>query len=155
MHKSLVILMLLSVGCAHATAAESDALRLYPLTTKERGECFFQLKGTKDPKTKHFIQRGVCVSYSKDIPLDVGDCTAISVININKNQIILHQKSLGIYSPTLYKNNDYVVEMEFKERDCDNEKISCTPFYLDAVLTVKKGSQEQSFDMLGECIHIN
>lgn len=154
MRKTLVVLALLSVGCTHAARLEAEALKLYPLTKVDTsGACTFQLKGTKSPNIMHFVQIGVCLPYDeKGLPADLKDCSARSVININNNQMVLRNmlQDGELYS-ALYKNDDYVAEIKSKERDCDNKKVSCAPFYLDAVLTVKKGSQQQTFDMQGSC----
>ena len=156
MHKVLVILALFSVGCAHAVAdGKSDAPRLYPLTKlapKMGRGCTFQLKGAKSPEINHLVQIGYCYSHDeKGTPVDVKKCTAVSVININNKQRVLRQISYGGPESARYKDDDYVVEMKFTERDCDNKKVSCTPFYLDGVLTVKKGSMQETFEVQGNC----
>jgi len=154
MRKIPLILVLFSVSCTHAAADESNTLKLYPLTypLTESGDkdCTFQLKGTKGSKIEHFAQIGVCYSHDANgRPADLKDCTAVSVININKNKMILRQISYGGPESALYKNDDYVVEIKVKERDC--EKVSCKNFIYDGVLTVKKGSLQQTFDMQGSC----
>jgi len=152
MHKTLAILALFSVCFTHVVAAESGALKLYPLSESGvRGNCTFQLKGTKNPKIAHFTQIGVCVGYdAKGLPIDLKDCTAVSHININNNEMVLRNISQGGgFESALYKNDDYVVEMKFKDRDC--EKVSCEPFIYDGVLTVKKGSLQRVFDVQGSC----
>jgi len=155
MHKTFIILALFSMGFTHAAAGEeSGALRLYPLTgSAMEGNCDFQLKGTNSPKIRHFSQSGICFAYdAKGLPVDVKDCTAVSQININNSQIVLRNISQGAgYESARYKNDDYAVEIEHEERDCLNKKVSCSPFYLDAVLTVKKGSLQQAFEMQGSC----
>ena len=160
MHKALVILALLSVGCAHAVATEkSGALRLYPIKESElpepqEGGCDFQLKGTKDPKTKHFIQIAVCFPCSKKgRPAETVGCIPASAININNDQVVLPRTAPGkLEDPVLYKYGDYSVELNIKPREGkDCEKISCEKFPMEAVLTVKMGSQQQTFEMQGSC----
>jgi len=155
-NKTLVILALFSVGCAHAVADEkTEALRLYPLTklAPEMGRgCTFQLKDARSPEINHLVQIGYCYSHdAKGAPVDVKECTAVSAININNKQRILRQVSYGGPESARYEGDDYVVEMKFTERDCDNKKVSCTPFYLDGVLTVKKGSMQKTFEVQGNC----
>jgi len=147
MRKILVILALFSISCTHAIADESNTLKLYPLSKSglksHAGDCTYQLKGTKSPKIKHFVQGGIC-------PIGSKDCYGVSVINIDNNQMILRRIADGEWDePALYKNDDYVVEIKFKERDC--KKVSCKSFIYDGVLTVKKGSLQQTFDMQGSC----
>ena len=150
MHKTLVILALFSVGFTHAATFDSDTLRLYPIKESGDKDCTFQLKGIKNPEIVHFVQAGVCYSHdAKGRPADLKDCTAVSIININNKQITLRNISYGGYESSLYKNDDYVVEMRFDERDC--EKVSCRPFLYEGVLTVKKGSLQQAFEMQGSC----
>jgi len=157
MHKTFIILALFSMGFTHAAAGEeSGALRLYPLAESkmpESGEddCVFQLKGTKDPKVKHFVQTGVCFPCAtKGRPAGAGGCIPAAVISINNNQRALPRTADGGYDePAFYKYGDYVVEIRSKFRDCKN--VSCDPFHHDAVLTVKEGSRQQTFEMQGNC----
>jgi len=152
MRRTLGFLMLFSVICTHAVAAEPESIKLYPVTYPRAKDCTFQLKGTKSSKVGHFAQIGDC--YSPDAsgrPVELKDCTAVSVININKNQMVLRQISYGGLESALYKNNDYTVEIKFIERDC--EKNSCKNFLHDGVLTVKRGGLKQSFDIQGSCAY--
>jgi hypothetical protein len=148
LHKTLLILTLLSVACTHAVADESGTLMLYPLKEPtEELDCNFQLKGTKDKKIKHFIQRGSCYTHDlKGNPISIEDCTAVSIIKINSNQLTLRNIS---YDKTLYKNDDYVVEVELT--DLDRDEVTTWPFVTEAVLTVKKGSLQKTFNLHGWC----
>jgi hypothetical protein len=153
LHKTLLILTLLSVGCTRVAAVESDSLILYPVET-EIGACDYQLKDTKDPKIKHLVQSGICLSHdAKGHPLGVENCKAVAILNINNNQMALRRMSIGGYSSGLYQNNDYVAEIEISGRDC--EKVSCEPFFMDAVVTLKNGSLQETFEMHGGCDHPN
>jgi hypothetical protein len=150
-HKTLLILALLSVGCTHAVAGEYDVLKLYPLDTK-LGACTYQLKGTKNPETRHLVQNGMCLSHdAQGRPQGVENCEAIAIININKNQMTLRKMSIGEYSFGHYGNDEYAVEMEVKDMDCEEVSVACEHFFLDAVVTVKKGFLQRTFEMYGEC----
>ncbi|MCL2020554.1 MAG: hypothetical protein FWG81_00220 [Betaproteobacteria bacterium] len=151
-NKFLIILALFSVVCTNAAAVEPDALGLYPLTESgipsQAGDCAYQLKGTKSPKHEHFVQTAIC---PKRRFFNASDCVPVSIININNNQIVLRNISTNIINnegSSLYKNDEYVVEIRVKE-DCT--KVSCDLFYLDAALTVKRGSLQQIFEMQGNC----
>jgi len=157
MHKTLVILALFSVGCAHAAAAEElNVLRLHPLAEPELlearvGGCSYQLKGTKNPKVRHLVQAGACLPCgTQGRPAKVRNCIPSSVINVNNNQMALPRTADGEFGkPAFYKYGDFAVEINSKPRDC--EKVSCDPFSYDAVLVVKKGSLQQTFEMQGDC----
>jgi len=149
-NKIMAILMLFSVICTHAAAVEvSDTLRLYPITESgiplTRFDCAYQLKGTRSLKIKHFVQTAICPKLFK-----ASDCASVSVININNNQTILSNiwtNMTNFEGSSLYKNNDYVVEIR-TTLDC--AKVSCD-FYQSAVLTVKRGELQQNFEMQGNC----
>ncbi|MDR2207603.1 MAG: hypothetical protein LBE22_01310 [Azoarcus sp.] len=161
MHKPLFILALLSVGCSHAVVAgESDALKLYPLSKKEMAMpdldegCSYQLKGTKNPEILHFGKGAICPPKGRSA--GVSDCVPGSVINVNNKQMnirrILKEGYLADYEPALYENDDYVIEIKSKFRDKEDcEKNSCEIFFLEAVMTIKKGSLQRNFEMHGSC----
>ena len=154
LRKSLVILALFLVSHAHAFAAESSTLKLYPLKTSS-GACNYQLKGTKNPKTIHFAQGAGCFYRDRESLLrDVKNCASRSYININKNEMALRQNLIEDWIYWVDDHDNYIVDLgELKERDC--EKVSCEPFYMEAVLTVKRGSLQRTFEMRGGCEHPN
>jgi hypothetical protein len=111
------------------------------------GDCTFQLQSMKDPEIEHFIQIGTCYPYDlKGRPTGLEKCKAVSIIRINGNQMTLRDIS---FDRSLYKNDDYVVKVKKTDRDC--REVLCTQFTSDAVLTVKKGSLQETFNMQGNC----